>query len=56
MKQIALRMDESLHKRIGHEAVERETSVTQCIIALLEEALATSHRSAPTCQHVQKEF
>lgn len=51
MKQMALRIPEELHKRVRHEAVERGTNTTQCVIALLEEALAKHHASAPTVQH-----
>jgi hypothetical protein len=58
IKQMPLRMPLSLHKRIGHEAIERGTSLTRCILNLLDERLAEledCHKSVPIDQHVQKE-
>lgn len=55
MKQMTLRMPEELHRRVGHEAVERDISVTHCIIALLEEALAACRTYPPTDRRARKE-
>jgi predicted DNA binding CopG/RHH family protein len=55
IKQITHRMPESLHKRIGHEAVERGLNVTRCINVLLEEALAACRDPVPKDQNAPKE-
>jgi hypothetical protein len=57
-KQIPLRMPESLHKRIGHVAVDRGTNLTHCILSLLAERLEeleACHMSVPIDLHVPKE-
>ena len=55
MKQIALRMPDERHKRLRYEAVEMDTNLTQCLLRLLEEALAARHGEPPNPQHVQQE-
>lgn len=51
MRPTYLRLPESLHKRIRHEAAEDDMSINQCIINLLEEALEARHASVPNQQH-----
>lgn len=51
MKQTYLRIPDELHKRLRHEAAEDDTSVNQCVLTLLEEALAARRVSAPNPQH-----
>ena len=48
IKQTYLRIPEELHKRLRHEAAEYDTSLNQCIITLLEEALGARRASAPS--------
>ena len=55
MKQIALRMPDEIHKRLRHEAVEMDTNLTQCVLRLLEEALAARHVEPPNLRHAQQE-
>jgi hypothetical protein len=58
IKQMILRMPDSLHKRIGHIAVDRGTNLTHCIVSLLLERLEElegGHNPFPTGQHVPKE-
>ena len=55
MKQIALRMPDEIHKRLRHEAVEMDTNLTQCVLRLLEEALAARHDEPPNPQHARPE-
>jgi predicted HicB family RNase H-like nuclease len=58
VKQMILRMPDSLHKRIGHVAVDRGTNLTHCLISLLQERLEElegNHKPSPTGQHVRKE-
>lgn len=48
VKETYIRVPEDLHKRLRHEAAEYDTSLNQCIITLLGEALAARHTSAPS--------
>ena len=57
-KQMILRMPDSLHKRIGHVAVDRGTNLTHCLISLLRERLEElegDRKPSPSGQHVQRE-
>ena len=51
MKQTYMRFPDELHKRLRHEAAEDDVSMNQCVINLLEEALATRRVSIPNPQH-----
>lgn len=55
MKQMTLRIPDNLRKKVGHEAVEREMNVNQCIIVLLEEALEASRLRTPSKTHAPQE-
>ena len=48
IRETYLRVPEELHKRLRHEAAEYDTSLNQCIVTLLEEALEARRVSAPS--------
>jgi predicted HicB family RNase H-like nuclease len=50
IKQLYLRMPESIHKEIRYEAAEDDLSLNSCALNLLQEALEARHASAPNPQ------
>ena len=50
MRQLYLRMEDDFHKELRHEAAEDDVSLNQCILTLLQEALAARRASSPKLQ------